>query len=140
VSTHERFDRKHEVKTSSDRAFGVVFAVVFALVGLAPAIDGGGVRWWAVALAGVLAVVTGVAPRLLAPANRLWSRIGLLLHRVVSPLVTGFLFFAVVTPTGLIMRALGKDPLRLKFDRGAPSYWIERAPPGPEPSSMSNQF
>ena len=50
------------------------------------------------------------------------------------------LFFAVVTPTGLAMRLAGKDPLRLRFDRRAASYWIHRSPPGPEPETMKRRF
>ncbi|MBT3401824.1 MAG: hypothetical protein HN420_17765, partial [Rhodospirillaceae bacterium] len=79
-------------------------------------------------------------PGLLAPLNRLWTRFGLLLHRIVNPIVMGFLFYLTVTPMALIMRALGKDLLRLKRDPEAKSYWIERTPPGPAPDTMSNQF
>ena len=75
-----------------------------------------------------------------APATRLWHRFGLLLNRLVSPLALALVFYLTVTPTGLIMRALGKDPLRLKRDRDAASYWIMRDPPGPAPDSMPRQF
>ena len=66
--------------------------------------------------------------------------IGLVLHKIVSPIALGILFFLVVTPTGLLMRLLGKDPLRLRFDRSADSYWIARTPPGPDADSLKNQF
>jgi hypothetical protein len=72
--------------------------------------------------------------------NRLWLRFGLLLNRIVSPIVLGFLFYAVITPTGMIIRRAGRDPLRLQWDANAASYWIERRPPGPAPETMSNQF
>ena len=72
--------------------------------------------------------------------NRLWMRLGLLLGRVVSPVAIGVVYYVSVVPTGLLMRALGKDPLRLKFDREAVSYWIKRDPPGPDPRDMSDQF
>ena len=91
------------------------------------------------ATAGFLLVALGF-PSILAPLNRLWLRFGLLLHRIVSPLVLGIMFFLVITPMGLLMRAFGKDLLRLKFDRAAASYWIERTPPGPPPESMADQF
>ena len=74
------------------------------------------------------------------PFNRLWFRFGLFLNKVVNSLVMGLLFYFTVTPIGLVMRALGKDPLRLRFDRGARSYWIKRQPPGPEPETMRRQF
>ena len=137
---HEDYGRAEEVKLGSERAFGVVFAVVFAVVGLWPLVAGGGVRAWALGVGAWILVVALARPALLRPFNRAWFHFGLLLSRVVNPLVMGLLFFVTVTPIGLIMRALGKDPLRLRFDRGAPSYWIERQPPGPEPETMRQQF
>lgn len=118
----------------------MVFAAVFALIGLLPLAFGGALRLWSLLLAGAFVGVALVVPSLLAPLNRLWLRFGLLLHRIVSPLVLGIMFFLVITPMGLLMRAFGKDLLRLKFDRGAASYWIERSPPGPPPESMKDQF
>jgi hypothetical protein len=63
-----------------------------------------------------------------------------LLHRVVSPVVLGILFFLVATPTAVVMRLMGKDPLRLDWDEGAASYWIERDPSGPAPENFDRQF
>jgi hypothetical protein len=137
---HESFDRDQVVRGSSDRSFGFVFAVVFLVIALFPLMFGGGVRLWSLGVAVVFAVVALAAPRILAPLNRLWLRFGLLLHRIVSPIVLGIMFFLVITPIGLLMRALGKDPLRLRFDRGASTYWIPREPPGPPPDSFTDQF
>jgi hypothetical protein len=75
-------------------------------------------------------IVPTPIPRLLGPLNRLWLKFGLLLYKVMNPLVLGLLFFVTITPIGLVMRAFGKDFLRLRMDRSAKSYWIERAPPG----------
>jgi len=127
------------VKAGSERGFGIVFAVVFAGIGLYPVWDGAPVRWWALAIAGAFLAIAALAPALLKPLNRVWFALGLLLHKVVSPLVMGLMFFAAVTPTALIMRMLGKDPLRLRFDKQAKTYWIERQP-GPAPETMRNQF
>jgi len=140
ADTHESFARDEPVKTSSERSFGIVFCAVFAIVGLWPLIGTGAPRWWSLGLAaGFLAAALAV-PRALAPLNRLWAKLGLLLHRITNPVIMGLVFFLAVTPTALIMRMLGKDPLRRKFDREAGSYWIERKPPGPEPDSMRHQF
>ena len=79
-------------------------------------------------------------PAALKPLNRLWLKFGLLLHKVVNPIMMAFVFFGTVLPTGLIMRVLGKDPLRLKRQPEADSYWIDRQPPGPAPESMKDQF
>ena len=75
-----------------------------------------------------------------APLNRLWLKFGLLLYKVMNPLILGLLFFVTIMPIGLVMRAFGKDFLRLRLDRNAKSYWIDRTPPGPPPQSMRNQF
>lgn len=140
AGTHEDLTRKTEPPMGSDRSFGLVFAVVFALVGLAPLRHGAEPRLWALALAVTFLVAALAAPGMLRPLNRLWFRFGLLLHHVVTPVVMGLLFFVVVTPVGLLMRATGKDPLRLRRDSAAASYWIERQPPGPAPASMRQQF
>lgn len=79
-------------------------------------------------------------PGWLRSLNRLWFRFGMLLHAVVNPLIMALVFFVAVAPIGLLMRVLGKDPLRLKREPTAKSYWIERRPPGPEPDSLRNQF
>lgn len=140
AATHEDLRRQHEVKTSSNRSFGVVFAVVFLIVALLPLLSGGDVRLWSLAVAAAFLALALAAPRLLAPLNWAWTRVGLVLHHVVNPIVMGVLFFLVVTPVGLIMRLSGKDPLRLRLERGSGSYWIERRPPGPAPETMKNQF
>jgi hypothetical protein len=137
---HESLDRKEPVAGSSNRAFGLVFAAVFLIIGLWPWAFGGQVRVWSLLVSAAFLVAAWVWPAVLAPLNRLWTRFGLLLHRIVSPVVLGVMFFVVITPTGLLMRALGKDPLRLQLEREARSYWIERQPPGPLPDTLNNQF
>ena len=140
MPTHEDFQRREELRGPSDRSFGWVFTAIFALVGLWPLVQGGSVRlWWLAASAAVL-VLTCVRPTVLRPANRAWTRFGLLLSRVTNPIVTGALFFLVVTPLGVLLRSLGKDPLRLRPAPNAASYWIPRDPPGPKPDSMARQF
>ncbi len=136
---HETFDRAGNVKAGSDRAFGAVLAAVFLLIALWPLLDGLGPRLWALALAALFLAAAAFAPGALALLNRIWFRFGMLLHRITSPLVMALLFFLTVTPIALVLRLTGKDPLRLKFDRAAKSYWIEREP-GPAPESMRHQF
>lgn len=81
-----------------------------------------------------------VKPALLRPLNRLWLRLGLLLHKVMNPLLMAVMFYLVILPTSLLMRIFHKDPLRMKYDPHAATYWIERRPPGPAPDTMRNQF
>jgi hypothetical protein len=141
AASHERLTRSEQVIGSSDRAFGFVFAGFFALLTLLKLWRGWSEWGWVfLGLAAAFATAALIAPAVLAPLNRLWLRLGLLLHKVVTPLVMGLLFYGVVTPMGVLMRLLGKDLLRLKRDPGAASYWIERQPPGPAPNTMKNQF
>lgn len=139
-AAHEEFRERDEIKGSSDRSFGIVFTVVFTIIGLFPLLTGGGLRWWSIGLAALILFVALTYPKILAPFNRLWMRFGLLLHRIVNPLVMGLLFFLVVTPIALIMRVLGKRPLQLATDADAKTYWISREPPGPAPETMKQQF
>jgi fructose-specific phosphotransferase system IIC component len=81
-----------------------------------------------------------VKPALLGPLNRVWMAFGRLLHHIVSPVVMGAIFAIVVVPTALGLRLFGKDPLRLKLDRQAASYWLPRQPPGPVRGSLKQQF
>ncbi len=137
---HERLDREGPTRAGSPRAFGFVFAAVFVAIALWPLWESGKIRIWAAAIAVAFFAAAIFAPGALAPLNRLWFRFGLMLHKIVSPLVMGILFFTTVTPIAILMRLAGKDPLRLKFDREARSYWIARVPPGPSPDSLRHQF
>jgi len=140
LAFHEDFGRSGDVKVGSERGFGFVFAAVFSIVALWPLLSGGPVRLWALIAAAGFAAAAALMPRALRPLNLLWFRFGMLLHKVVTPLVMGLIFYATVTPTAALMRLFGKDPLRLRFDRSAKSYWIERVPPGPAPDTMRHQF
>ena len=91
-------------------------------------------------LAGLTAALTIVRPRWLAPLNRAWMRVGELLHRVVSPLVLGIIFYGVFTPDGLVMRLARRDPIKRRFEPGLPTYRVERDPPGPADDSFPEQF
>ena len=140
VTTHEDLSRTQQVKASSNRAFGWVFVMVFLVIALWPLVHGGALRWGALMASALVALVTVAAPALLTVPNRLWQRFGLLLHRVISPIALGIMFYVVVTPMGLLMRVFAKDILRLRLDSGAETYWIKREPPGPQPDSMPHQF
>ena len=140
LDSHENFARKEDVKSGSNRSFGLVFAALFVIVGLWPLINAEPVRIWFLVFAALLAVIAFTAPKLLGPLNRVWFLFGLLLQKIVSPIIMALLFFTTVTPIALIMRALGKRPLPLEFDPKSESYWIEREPPGPERETMTRQF
>ena len=137
---HEFGARTPEAESSSDRSFGLVFAGFFALLAAYDWWHAGG-RWAVyLAVAGVFLLTALVRPNVLAPLNRLWSKLGYFLGKIVSPVVLGLIFFVVMMPLGALMRALGKDALRLRRDAGAESYWIVRQPPGPAGETMRDQF
>ena len=120
TSLPESFERDEPAHGGSDRSFGLVFTALFLLIGLAPLLHGRGARYWSM--------------------NRVWTQFGLLLHKIVNPIVMGLLFFLILTPFAAGLRILGKDPLRRRFDPAAGSYWIPRDPPGPPPRTMTQQF
>ena len=137
---HEDLSRNHERRLTSDRTFGLVFGVAFMIVGVFPVSYGNLPRLWAIIIGGAFLILALAVPRVLHRANVYWSKLGLLLNRIASPVVMALLFFAVVTPVALIFRRLGNDPLRLKLDPTAATYWINRVPPGPSPESIKDQF
>ena len=124
----------------SDRGFGVVFAVVFVLIGCWPLLYRETPRWWALAVAAAFALAAWLFPRALAQPNRWWLAFGRLLHRIVSPLVMGTIFFLCVTPIALLMRLLGKDVLSLRRGADLPTYWTPRDPSPSETETMRRQF
>lgn len=139
-SFHENLISTDEVEFGSDRSFGIVFAVVFAIIGLLPLWNGESMRVWALVIAGVFLSAALIYSKVLAPLNRIWFQFGLLLHKIVSPLIMGLIFFGAVMPTGLLMRLFGKKTLDLDFDPSKQSYWVHRTPPSPEPGNMKRQF
>ena len=139
-STHEAFSRDEKIVAGSDRSFGIVMAAAFAAVTALNGWHAGRVWPWSGALSALLLAAALVRPEVLNPLNRLWLRFGLLLHRVVNPIIMALVFFGAVWPTGLVMRWMGRDLLRLKREPDAASYWIVRQPPGPLPETMKDQF
>jgi hypothetical protein len=138
--SHEFQPRGETVKTSSNRRFGLAFAAFFVLLA-ALGLWHGTARWpiW-LGFACALLFLAFAVPRLLAPFNWLWTKFGFLLHHIISPIFLSVLFYGCVVPVGLLMRLSAKDPLRLKREPAAESYWIIRAPAGPSSDSFKNQF
>jgi hypothetical protein len=136
--THRQDD--HAGDGSSDRNFGLLVGAALMVIGLWPLWHHHNIRWWAVGSALAFGVIALAAPHMLSPIKRIWMKFGWLLGRVVSPVVMGALLYLVFTPVGLLQRLFGRDPLHLKWDRDAKTYWQFRQPPGPKPDSMTNQF
>lgn len=122
---------------SSPKSFGVVFSIVFLMVGLYPLINSEGIRAWALFVSAVFLLLAYVWPNILSLRNKLWFKFGILLGSIIAPIVMALVYFLTVLPTGIVMRLLGKDLLKQKLDKNAKSYWIERSEPM---GSMKNQF
>ena len=125
-----------DIKISSNRSFGIVFFVVFLIIALYPLINNENIRIWSLVISLIFIVLGLLNSKILTPLNKLWFKFGIFLGKIISPVIMGIIFFLVVTPTGLIMRLLGKDVLNLKYNKNK-SYWIEKN--GPK-SKMKNQF
>jgi hypothetical protein len=139
VTAHDRFPDDDEVIESSPRSFGFLFAVVFSIIGVLPLWNGRPMRIWSLVTASVFFLVALVGPAALAPMSRLWQQVGLLLHRLVNPVVMAVLFYVVITPFGVAMRLFGRGlSTQLSRDRAATTYWRSRTQ---SPSAtMRNQF
>ena len=124
----------------SNRSFGTLFVVVFALVGGYDGWWGGWSCAWWFGLSGLTLIVTLMAPGLLTPLNRGWMKLAELLNKIVSPIVLGIMFYGLFAPVGFAMRLAGRDAMKRRYDPLARTYWEERVPPGPDPSRLPNQF
>ena len=127
---------QNDIKIGSNKSFGVVFFLVFLLISLYPLINDGNLRIWSFVISIIFLILGILNSKILSPLNKIWFKFGLLLGKIISPVVMGLIFFIVVTPTGLILRLFKKDVLNLKFNNNN-TYWIEKS--GPK-SKMKNQF
>lgn len=137
---HEDYRRDTAMQAGSPRGFGLIVGGALVLIAGIPLFSGERPWLFPAGIGAALIAVALLAPRLLQPLNLAWTALGRLMQRVFDPIFLGFLFFCVITPVALAMRAAGKDPLLLKRDPTARSYWISREPPGPPPSGMKDQF
>ena len=126
----------NDVKISSNRSFGIVFFVVFLIIALYPLLNNEGIRIWSIIISLVFLILGLINSKVLNPLNKLWFKFGILLGKIISPLIMGLIFFLVVTPIGILMRILGKDLLNLKYNNNK-TYWIEKSD---TKSKMKNQF
>ena len=123
-------------KISSNRSFGIVFFIFFLIVSIYPILNAEGIRVWSLILAIIFLILGLINSEILTPLNKLWFKLGIFLGRFIAPIVMGFVFFFVVTPTSLIMKLLQKDILRLKKNNSK-TYWINKSN---ENNDLKNQF
>ena len=127
---------KDDIKIGTNRSFGIVFFLVFIIISLYPLLNGENIRVWSLIISIIFLVLGLINSKLLNPLNKIWFTFGLLLGKIVSPIIMGIIFFLVVTPIALFMKLFKKDVLNLKFNKKN-TYWIEKS--GPK-SKMKNQF
>ena len=125
-----------DIRIGSNRSFGIVFFVVFLIITLYPLLNNENIRYWSLLVSLVFLTLGLLNSNILTPLNKVWFKFGILLGKVISPIIMGIIFFFVVTPIGLLMRILKKDLLNLKYNNDK-SYWIEKKEPK---SKMKNQF
>jgi hypothetical protein len=128
---------KSKIKISSNRNFGLVFFFVFLIVSLWPLLNENSPRIWSIVIAVIFLILGLLNSKLLTPLNMLWFKFGLFLGSIISPIVMGIIFFLVITPTGLVMKLMGKDLLASKYDNKKKSYWINRTK---TKNTMKQQF
>ena len=124
------------IKVGSNRSFGFVFSIVFLLIALWPLLNNSEIRIWSLIISAIFLILGFLNSIILNPLNILWFKFGLLLGKLISPLVMGLIFFCVVTPIGILMKIFMKDLLKLKYNNKN-SYWVDKN--GPK-SKMSDQF
>ena len=127
---------KQKIKLPSNRNFGIVFSIVFLIISLWPLLNQNDIRIWSLIISGIFLVLGLINSKLLLPLNKIWFKFGILLGNFIAPIVMGIVYFMVVTPTGLIMRLLGKDLLNLKKNNKH-TYWIKKDNSN---NDLKNQF
>jgi large-conductance mechanosensitive channel len=141
LSLHENYRDEEPVEAGSDRAFGCTVGSILIVIGATKAFVAGAassIACLAFAAGALLLLLGIIAPSCLSKLNKIWLKVGTVITKVINPIVLAALFFLVVSPMALVMRIVGKRPLRLAPDRIAATYWIEREPGGT--SSMTRQF
>ena len=129
--------KQKEIKTSSNKNFGLVFFVIFIIIALWPLLNDGNIRIWSIIVSIIFLILGLLNSKILTPFNKLWMRLGALLGIIVSPIVMGVVYFGIITPIGLIMKLFGKDVLNLKLDKNKKTYWTLKKK---IPSKMKDQF
>ena len=126
----------NKIRLGSNRSFGIVFFIVFLIVAIYPLLNDNSIRLWSLII-GIIFLILGIInSKVLTPLNILWMKFGLLLGKIVSPIILGFVFFGVVTPISIIMKLFAKDSLNLKRNKKQ-TYWLKKEE---IKSSMKNQF
>ena len=123
-------------KKNSNRTFGILFFLVFLVIGIWPITNGEYLRWWSIIISLIFLFLGIINSKILTPFNKIWIKIGELLGRVIAPIVMAIIYFFIITPMAILLKLLRKDLLKIKFSP-ATTYWIKR---DKKFGSMKRQF
>ena len=123
-------------KKENNKEFGILFFIVFLIIGLWPLLNNSSIRIWALIIALLFLVLGILNLQILTPLKKGWIKFGELLGKIISPIIMGFIFFLIITPIGLFMRLIGKDLLNLKYNNDQ-TYWTKRSK---DINTMKKQF
>ena len=111
---------------SSNRSFGVLFFIVFLILGLWPLKNGSNINLYFIIVSAIFLILGLINSKLLSPLNKSWIKLGEILGMVIAPIVMALVYFIILTPVSFIVRIFGKDLLGLKFLKEKETYWIKR--------------
>ena len=111
---------------SSNRSFGLLFFIVFILVGLWPVIKGETANIYLILISLFFLILGLINSKILSPFNKAWIKLGEILGLIIAPIIMALVYFIILTPISLIVRMLGKDLLGLKFLKKQDTYWTKR--------------
>ena len=122
---------------SSNKSFGLLFFVVFLIIGLWPLKNGENINFYFITASVIFLFLGLINSKLLSPLNKSWIKLGEILGIIIAPIVMALVYFVILTPVSLIVRIFGKDLLSLKLLKEKETYWIERKK---SLGSMKKQF
>ena len=112
-------------KLENNRSFGLLFFIVFLIIAVWPILNDNSIRVWSIITSLIFLILGVLNSKILTLPKILWIKLGLILGKIVAPIIMGIIYFFVITPIGLLMRLIGKDLLNLKFNKNK-TYWIKR--------------
>lgn len=137
---NENLVRQLSVEKTADRSFGLLFSAVLYLIAIYPLFKGGTIHFWAIFIGSIFLIAAIFRPSLLSKLNRCWIKLGLLQHKLISPVILAALFFLILTPYAYLLKIFRKDVLQLSFEPMSESYWILISSEELDRKSMKNQF
>lgn len=139
--THENLNRSKTVLLRpSNKITGLVMSSIFVIISIFPIMKGQNIIIEGIIFSVILIICSLSIPIIFAPTSWILHKFSTILRIIINPTILLFLYVFAVIPSGIYLKISGKDPMKLKFDKNAKTYWIERKPPGPKSQSLDKQF